>query len=424
VAKVYEKLDREAELSLASVMVTVADADIIFHPAYFARISKEFNVLRSNPGNEHEWTLWQAPQLSFRNHWEAPVCSRTWSYVSAMYEFGGVSWLHMGGHHMVFSAYSLPLLLVHRADCWDGDCVAEDHHCFCKNFFYSIHAAAKEQMETGVKQEFKIQVKPIFLPVKSTPVISAEGYWQSYIDRWFQAKRHAQGMAELSYVLLATWDMLWTLPRASMTCTLFLSVGRVIMRLLLMQLLAVCQAIVFLPVIWIWLTHSQEVPLCPNSMTITLGLDMEYILCGLAGTWTLVWPVVIPMMLLILASYLCLSTVFVTPAQQDDEAKMWFREDGDIQERGYSRWRGALWCSIWDCAIFLMPMLVPYGMLVCLLAMVNVAFYGNEINYISASKVTRGTSSYGTMDSSRVHQKVSRRQLRVKTQPKEHKAQA
>lgn len=405
VAKVYENLDREGQISLASVMVTVADADVVFHPSYFSYISKEFNVLRSNPGNNHEWTLWQAPQLSFRNHWEAPVCSRTWSYVAAMYEFGGVSWLKVGGHHMVFSAYSLPLLLAHKADSWDGDCVAEDHHCFCKNFFYSIHTAAKEEMESGFKQEClghkpKTQVKPVFLPVKSTPVISSEGYWQSYVERWYQAKRHAQGMAELSYVLLATYDMLCTLPRESKSWALFMSVGRVVMRLFLMQLLPVLQAICFLPVMWIWMTHSKEVPLCPKTMRLSMILESDYIICGLAGTWTLVWPVVVPMILLMVANYLCLSCSFITPARHDDKAKQWYREDGDFQARGGSKWRGALLCTVIDCTFFLMPMLVPYGFLVVFIALWNVAFYGNEITYISASKVTRATSSYGTMDAS------------------------
>ena len=31
-----------------------------------------------------------------------------------------------GGHHMVFSGYSLPLQLAYQAESWDGDVIAED----------------------------------------------------------------------------------------------------------------------------------------------------------------------------------------------------------------------------------------------------------------------------------------------------------
>merc|ERR1719240_1221600 len=145
--------------------------------------------MRSTPGDQHQWTLWQAPQLPLRNHWLAPLCSRTWSYVSSMYEFGGVSSLYFGGHHMLFSTYSMPLQLAYSADSWDGDIVAEDHHCYIKTFFYSIYASAQEETEPGSTNwspgyQRKLKIRPVLLPVKSTPVISSKSNWQSYVDRW------------------------------------------------------------------------------------------------------------------------------------------------------------------------------------------------------------------------------------------------
>merc|ERR1719261_1122190 len=140
----------------------------MFHPDYFNAITKDFYALREKQENEHEWCMWQAPQLSYRDHWRAPACSRVWTYISSMYEFGGVSGLHWGGHHMVFSGYSMPLHLAVAAQSWDGDVIAEDHHAYIKNFFYSAHASAMQSLSD---QKFwsdgcqpMLQVRPIFLP--------------------------------------------------------------------------------------------------------------------------------------------------------------------------------------------------------------------------------------------------------------------
>jgi len=88
---------------------------------------------------------------------------------------------------MVFSGYSMPLQLAASAQSWDGDVIAEDHHAYIKTFFYSLHASALVAASDtdagfwGSGCQPKLQVRPIFLPVKSLPVISSEGYWQNYV---------------------------------------------------------------------------------------------------------------------------------------------------------------------------------------------------------------------------------------------------
>lgn len=49
-----------------------------------------------------------------------------------------------GGHHMVFSAYSVHMQLAMDAQLWDGDVIAEDHHAYLKGFFYSARQSALE----------------------------------------------------------------------------------------------------------------------------------------------------------------------------------------------------------------------------------------------------------------------------------------
>merc|ERR1719199_635816 len=111
VCKGYEQCE-EAGINTSAVIVTVADADCIFHPSYFAEISREFGDLRAASGGQHRWTIWQAPQLPFRNYFASPAPSRIWGYIASTIEFGGVAGLALGGYHMTFSSFSLPLELV------------------------------------------------------------------------------------------------------------------------------------------------------------------------------------------------------------------------------------------------------------------------------------------------------------------------
>ncbi|CAE7465376.1 unnamed protein product, partial [Symbiodinium pilosum] len=104
-------------------VLTVCDADVILHPHYFEHISSDFVKLKED--KSHLRTMWQAPQLPWRNFYESPVVSRVWGYISSLWEFGGVSSILYGWHHMVFSAYSLPLELARDVGCWDGDVIAE-----------------------------------------------------------------------------------------------------------------------------------------------------------------------------------------------------------------------------------------------------------------------------------------------------------
>jgi len=279
----YENLKKQDPEHMQNVILTIADADCMFHPEYFSSITKDFNELREKPGTEHQWCMWQAPQLSYRDHWNAPVPSRVWTYISSMYEFGGVSGLYWGGHHMVFSGYSMPLQLAANAQSWDGDVIAEDHHAYLKNFLYATHVSATEclnQKGAGFWSDGcqpMLQVRPIFLPVKSSPVISSEGYWQTYIERWHQAKRHAQGIAELPYLLLAMWDVFCTLPLNVYSISLLYKMGRVLMRLLCMHILPVCQGggLAAMTVYWLW--FSGHLHTCPNNLTLAEALKVSFL---------------------------------------------------------------------------------------------------------------------------------------------------
>ena len=242
---------REA-INMEFAVLTVADADCIFHPSYFSEVSKSFLTLRRS--NEHLTSMWQAPQLPFRNYFESPAPSRVWGYLAAVFDFGSVSSLSSGGQHMLFSAYSVALQTAVDSDLWDGDVITEDHHAYLKGFFYSIRARAMVRMEQKIKQASShgpnaatsvkpLQIHPIMFPIKSTSVASDEGTLTSWYQRWQQAKRHAQGVAELSYAVLATFDMFCTLPARAIDLELIVSLFKVMTRLLCVHIIPPCQMV-------------------------------------------------------------------------------------------------------------------------------------------------------------------------------------
>lgn len=397
----YKTLRLQDSNRICNVILTVADADCMFHPDYFSAITKDFNELREKPEGQHQWSMWQAPQLSYRDHWHAPVCSRAWTYISSMYEFGGTSGLYWGGHHMVFSGYSMPLQLAMNVQCWDGDIIAEDHHAYLKTFFYSAHTSASQSLsQPGLWDDGcqpMLQVRPIFLPVKSTPVISSEGYWQNFVERWHQSKRHAQGVAELSYFLLALWDAMWTLPASTYSFCFFYKIGRILARLIFMHILPICQAVGLGVMTIYWLIYTRELPSCPNDLTIEDAFGGQYPLCALGGAWNLVWPMVVPFVCVICANYAMVSAAFLNPARSAKGKGIWYKEDSGIEPKCGSRSFGAFLLIAYDCTFFLSIMMIPYGLFACIYAMISVCFYGNRFTYITAAKAAKEKLTYGTM---------------------------
>lgn len=94
---------------------------------------------------------------------------------------------------------------------------------FCKGFFAALRETCAKSKEHGVpapKPEVKLQ--PVFLPALSYLVDAGEsntvsGWFRSCHARFVQARRHSQGIAELSYVILQYVRLVqatgfWNLP--------------------------------------------------------------------------------------------------------------------------------------------------------------------------------------------------------------------
>jgi len=409
VNRAHERCREELNLDMENSILTVADADCLFHPLYFAHLTAEFRVMRDAPGEQHRWTMWQAPQLPYRNYYISPAPSRVWGYISSIYEFGGVSSLISGGHHMVFSAYSVHLQLAVDAQLWDGDIIAEDHHAYIKGFFYSVHCSAVQAMQAakgdgGIAAlrgcRPALRVRPVMLPVKSTSVVSAEGYWPTWVARWDQAKRHCQGVSELSYSLLAIWDMLCTLPLSVYNLQFMMQLSKVVLKLFLMHTVSVCQAIALGVLTLYWVLHHRSVPYCPDRIWMASS-DGDTLLCGLAGAWALTWPVMIPFALVAIANYRFIRCSFSEPKEESKgSTSLWHQQDGEIPPTYGSKALTLIGLIIFDCLVLLGPVMVPYGLFAQLVGCWNVLLRGNHFKYVTAAKMlSSGGPDYGTMPS-------------------------
>lgn len=379
------------DIDTKQLLLTVADADCIFHPLYFS------HVARDHERHGTLWTMWQAPQFQYRNYATSPIVSRVWSYISGVYEFGGlagVTFPIFGCHAMVHSSYTMPLELARAADPWDGDGMAEDHHAFLKCFFFRM-------LKTPQGGCFRnLDIRPVFLPVKSTAVANEE-YLQSWVDRWSQAKRHAQGVSELSYALLATYDAFTTQPLNRMLDPrVVFQLSQVFVRLFCMHILPILQGLCLGMLTATWFLHHRHIDLCPDRLWLFKPGDVDQtFLCGIAGAWVLTWPVVVPMILLMFANFLLLQKVCLHPSS---DATIWHSENGKVKNN--SSWRVFFMLAM-DAILGMSWILFIYGFLVEVIAYTNVAINGNDFNYISANKGVcqrrakqKFTQGYGAID--------------------------
>lgn len=213
----------------SQVLLTVGDADTLWHPQFFSALACEALSLTAA---ERAWAIWQPPVLLLRNLFSVPGPTRVSGYATILFELAGLANQYFGTH-FCYSAYSLSLALASHplVSGWDRDVIAEDHHMFCKCYFASIRdtmeasPTAKATGSTALKATAskaaqmvpKVKLHPVYLPAISYLVESSDGWLASVHARFQQARRHSQGIAELSYVLLQYAHLLretgiWALP--------------------------------------------------------------------------------------------------------------------------------------------------------------------------------------------------------------------
>jgi len=366
----------------SQMVITISDADSIFHPDYFSALSIDAMEL---PEERLRWRLWQAPIWLLRNYFTVPAPTRLTGYTTSVAELGGLrSWF---GCHITFSSYSVHYLLAEEVGGWDVDVIAEDHHMFCKCFFGSVYASAatEEYDQLDASQCFaQIELQRIFLPVKGY-MVEAGDWWTSVVARFTQARRHTQGISEFAYVLLHYANLI---RRAGSIIQIPLSTHEKIFQILYTMLGAHTFPYLHLTAMVLaatwgeWneptdcFTHSE----CGDWMTQLSCLIMVLN----------VYLFSIPVALNIVATLLVvLEGCGLSPNRQadNDDGHLWEKLTGGAPSLTLMRKVWFLFLQIaLETAVMAAPALIGLGMVPELMACVSLARRGNAFKYVVAEK--------------------------------------
>lgn len=179
---------RRSSQDISKVVLTVADADSMFHQCYFEALLDEFSAME--PEQRYN-TLWQAPVFHVQNYHRQPGPVIVGTLFTAMSEIAFLS--DPNAIRFPYSTYSLTAQLAQSVGGWDADWIAEDWHMGIKCFLLTFG---------------KSQVKPIMVPTVNYAPEGDEdsatwSHWKGCVwMRWAQAKRHALGFSDLSYYFM------------------------------------------------------------------------------------------------------------------------------------------------------------------------------------------------------------------------------
>jgi hypothetical protein len=186
-------LSADTTVSAEETVVTVMDADTLWHPAYFDCLTTLF---ATDPAR-HE-TYWQAPIRYHGNVWAAHPLMRPLHAQASAWELAYLAapwWTALP-----MSSYSLSLRLLDDAGGWDADVIADEWHMAIKSFF-----ARRGQQ----------RLQPIFLPFLAHAA-TGRTLWETLAVRYCQTLRHAWGAKEIGYALACAWQRPATPRRAAL----------------------------------------------------------------------------------------------------------------------------------------------------------------------------------------------------------------
>ncbi len=161
-----------------SIVVTVMDADTLWHPRYFAELSARFVS-----DSQRYCTYWQAPMRYTGNVWKAPAWLRALHAQASGWELAYLAapwWLSLP-----MSSYSASLRLLEDSGYWDPTAIADEWHVAITSFF---------------RQRRRQRVQPIYEPFLAQTV-TAPTVGQTLSARYRQTLRHAWGAKEIGYTL-------------------------------------------------------------------------------------------------------------------------------------------------------------------------------------------------------------------------------
>mmetsp|Transcript_108641 Transcript_108641/g.303634 ORF Transcript_108641/g.303634 Transcript_108641/m.303634 type:complete len:278 (+) Transcript_108641:3-836(+) len=118
---------------------------------------------------------------------------------------------------------------------------------FCKCFFGAMWEAAKSEGDKDKDPELiepKVRLCPVWLPAEGYLVESSEGYWESCVARFQQARRHAQGVAELGYATLQYVRLLAAVGPRRLSARAHLQIWSILLKMSTVHIFNTLQAFV------------------------------------------------------------------------------------------------------------------------------------------------------------------------------------
>jgi hypothetical protein len=169
-------VEREA-LPLHMTTLTTCDADSLFHPMYFARLSDYF---RHDP-NRHE-RFWYAPLYYHNDVEQSPVPLRLLGFSSGAGRLAELA--NPLAWPLPASTYSMSYALAHEVGYWDPAVISEDWHMYLRCYF---------------AQRGRIRLIPIFHPTKAN-LPGGEHLLDRFRQYYTQQLRHAWGAEDVGYI--------------------------------------------------------------------------------------------------------------------------------------------------------------------------------------------------------------------------------
>lgn len=136
--------------------------------------------------DEHHKIIYMPTQIFTRNHLDVPVTTRTYDLLHAFAHTSNLfSWVNMS---FPLSNYTISYQLIKKIGFWDtcADAIGEDFHTTLKTYW---------------KTHGDMRTYPIYTPFNQVNIATGNGYWEDVKARFWQAERHAKGVADFPWCL-------------------------------------------------------------------------------------------------------------------------------------------------------------------------------------------------------------------------------
>lgn len=169
-------------MNIDNVMLTIIDADSWVPPIYIREIEEHLSA-GENFSRRNKF-IYAPNQIFTRNHLDVPIFSRTYDQLhSCMHHSNLLSVIDAG---FPLSNYTLSFNLIKRIGFWDtcADAIGEDFHTTLKAFW---------------KTRGEIETVCIYACLNQVNIQTGKGYFADVEARFWQAERHARGVADVAY---------------------------------------------------------------------------------------------------------------------------------------------------------------------------------------------------------------------------------